>query len=105
MRFRALAMAAMGLAACDQVTIPVPEASWTGSMGRLVVDGGDPGNLEFVHLDGAGPEHGEMTLVSVEDGSVEQAPASKRWGNRFVSKVCRPASPRSPISKLRLPAG
>lgn len=72
MRFGLLAVATLVVAACDQVTIAEPEASWTGSIGRLVVDGNDPGNLEFVHLDGAGPDHGRMTQISVQDASVEQ---------------------------------
>ncbi|MEM8948130.1 MAG: endo-1,4-beta-xylanase [Pseudomonadota bacterium] len=82
------------LAACDQATIPVPDASWTGSLGRLVVDAGDPGNLEFVRLDGAGPEHGDMTLVSVEDGNVEQAARLETLGQpaRVESLQARIAS-------------
>lgn len=72
MRFGVLAMTAMVVAACDQVTIAEPDASWAGSIGRLVVDGNDPGNLEFVHLDGARPELGRMSLISVQDASVEQ---------------------------------
>ena len=73
MRFGFLAMAAMVVAACDQVTIAEPEASWVGSIGRLAVDGSDPGNIEFVYLDGAGPKHGKMIEVSVQDASMERA--------------------------------
>ncbi|MGI9510428.1 MAG: endo-1,4-beta-xylanase [Geminicoccaceae bacterium] len=73
MRFWVLAMAALLLAACDQVTIAEPEATWTGSIGRLVAHDGDPAALEFVHLDGAGPEQGRMTLVEIDDADLDQA--------------------------------
>lgn len=73
MRVGFLAVAALVVAACDQVTIAEPDASWTGSIGRLVVDGSDPGDLEFQLLDGAGPEHGRMTSISVQDAGLEQA--------------------------------
>lgn len=73
MRFGFLAMAALVLAACDQVTIAEPEATWTGSIGRLVADGGDPEGLAFAHLDGTGPEHGRMTEISVDDAAFDRA--------------------------------
>ena len=67
MRVGFWAVAAMVVAACDQVTIAEPEATWAGSIGRLAVDGTDPGTIEFVYLDGAGPKHGKMTEISVQD--------------------------------------
>lgn len=73
MRFGFLALAALVLAACDQVTIAEPEATWTGSIGRLVASDEDSGSLEFVHRDGAGPEQGKMTLVAVDDTDLDQA--------------------------------
>ncbi|MGI9421041.1 MAG: endo-1,4-beta-xylanase [Geminicoccaceae bacterium] len=73
MRVGFLAAAALVLVACDQVTIAEPEASWTGSIGRLVADGEDPENLEIAHADGTGAEHGRLTRVPVEDADVDVA--------------------------------
>ncbi|MGI9489581.1 MAG: endo-1,4-beta-xylanase [Geminicoccaceae bacterium] len=73
MRVGFWAVAAMVVAACDQVTIAEPEATWAGSIGRLAVDGTDPGTIEFVYLDGAGPKHGKMTEISVQDAGIERA--------------------------------
>ena len=70
MRVGFLAVAALVLVACDQVTIAEPETSWTGSIGRLVADGEDPENLEIARADGAGAEHGRLTRVPVEDADV-----------------------------------
>ena len=73
MRVGFWAVAAMVVAACDQVTIAEPEATWAGSIGHLAVDGTDPGTIEFVYLDGAGPKHGKMTEISVRDAGIERA--------------------------------
>jgi GH35 family endo-1,4-beta-xylanase len=73
MRLWVLALAALLLAACDEVTLVAPGAAWNGSIGRLVVDGADPEAFEFVHRDGAGPQQGRMTLVAVEDRAVGKA--------------------------------
>ncbi|MEZ5934200.1 MAG: endo-1,4-beta-xylanase [Alphaproteobacteria bacterium] len=73
MRLGIIAMAALMLAACDQVTLVEPDATWTGSIGRLVVDGVDPEAFAFVHQDDAVPEQGKMTVVEVDGREVGKA--------------------------------
>ena len=94
MRVGFWAVAAMVVAACDQVTIAEPEATWAGSIGRLAVDGTDPGTIEFVYLDGAGPKHGKMTEISVQDAGIERAVRLETLGQpaRIESLQARLAS-------------
>jgi len=73
MRFGFFVMVALAIAACDDIAVIEPEAAWSSSIGRLVADGEDPSALEFVHLDGAGPEQGRMTLISGNDIDVGEA--------------------------------
>jgi len=63
----------LGLAACDQEPPSGPEASWTGSIGRLVVEGGYEDSARFLAIDDAEPEHGRMTRVSVDHPTFDKA--------------------------------
>jgi len=54
------------LAACDQGTTSRTEAAWEGSVGRVVIEGSNPATFQFVRQDGAGPEHGQMSVIAVE---------------------------------------
>lgn len=61
-------------AACDQGSVPEGEpASWIGSIGHLVVDGGDLKNVRFARTGGARATDGEMTIVPVDDANFDQA--------------------------------
>ncbi len=73
MRFVFLSIGAWALAACDDVLVAEPDAIWTGSIGSLVASGDASDALEFVYLDGAGPEHGRMTEISDEDPAFSDA--------------------------------
>ncbi|MEM7043458.1 MAG: endo-1,4-beta-xylanase [Pseudomonadota bacterium] len=80
MRGKFLALAVLFPAACDQGAIAEPDAVWTGSIGHLVVDGGDPERFELVRLDGAGAAHGDMSLAPVENAAIDRAIRLKTLG-------------------------
>lgn len=73
MRSGFLAIAVLMVAACDQVAFIEPDATWTGSIGRLVADGKNPDRLEFIHRDGAGPEQGRMSVIPTEELAAGEA--------------------------------
>jgi len=50
----------------DQATTTDHDAVWTGSMGRLVVDGRDPSSFAFTQQDGTGGEQGRMSSATVD---------------------------------------
>lgn len=59
-------LAAGILATCDQGTTSRIDAVWEGSIGRVVIEGGNPATFQFTRRDGAGPEHGQMTVIAVD---------------------------------------
>ncbi|MGI9436117.1 MAG: endo-1,4-beta-xylanase [Geminicoccaceae bacterium] len=74
MRVWLCAAVVLALNACDQGTTDRGEpASWSGSIGRLVVDGRLLDEVRFERKAGAEATDGEMSIVSVGDAEFEQA--------------------------------
>lgn len=67
-------VAALVLAACDQGTsVPSETVSWTGSIGRLVLDGKRLDEVTFERRAGAEQGDGEMSVIAVDDAAFAQA--------------------------------